>query len=256
MRLLAAAFLVLAGCSSKPKPAPLPPVPPPAPVQQDGLFKVWQDEVAEDLAIFTAIRPSLSGPAPALNLYDSATQGLASLSGDPTKVQVDTFRGYVEKPDENRLKQLRDEKLALDKKTTELEAKVRAEKDARLKAEAEAEQARKDKAEADRQASLTESAAGLTRYGTYAIGAGVLALLLGHLAGIQKWVAGLTIAAGVLVAATARPLIDFFGGDRSEYVLLGTLAFLALNLVVVVCVKTWRIITARHEATPEDQGGV
>ncbi len=243
MRLLAVISLVLVGCSSKPKPeAPLPPVPAPAPVQQTALLGVWQEEVAEDLAIFKAIRPSLSGPAPALNLFDTATQGLASLSGEPTAKDVDFFKGMVAKPDEKALAALRSEKVALDKKTDELEHKVAEERDARLRAEAQAVQARKDKAEADRLASLSESAACLTKYGTYAIGLGVLALLFGHLLGIQKWVAGLTIGAGVLVAATARPLIDFFGGDKSEYVLIGTLGFLALNLAAVVAVKSWRFI--------------
>jgi hypothetical protein len=227
----------------------LPPIPPAALVQQAALLQVWQDEVAEDLAIFKAIRPSLSGPAPALNLYDTATQGLASLSGEPTAKAVDMFRGYVDKPDQNRLDALRAEKVALDRKTTELEAKVRAEEQARIKAEADAAQARKDKAEADRLASLSASAARLTEYGSYAIAAGILALLFGHLIGIQKWVAGLTIGAGVLVAATARPLIDFFGGDKSEYVLIGTLGFLALNLSIVVGVKTWRFIS-RAKKTP------
>jgi hypothetical protein len=210
---------------------------------------VWQDEVAENLSIYTAIRPSLSGPASALNLYDSATQGLASLSGEPTVKSVEHFRALVAKPDEKMLAAIRAEKVALDKKTTELEAKVEAEKLARLKAEADAVQARKDKAEADRQASLTQSASDLTRYGTYAIAAGIAALLFGHLLGIQKWVAGLTIGAGVLVASTARPLIDFFGGDKSEYVLLGTLGFLALNLAVVASVKTWYMI--RREKHPK-----
>lgn len=241
MRLaLAIALLALAGCST-PK-APLPQVPPPAPTQQTTLLKVWKDEVAENLSIYTAIRPSLSGPAPALNLYDSATQGLASLSGEPTAKSVEHFRGLVAKPDDKMLAAIRAEKVALDKKTGELEAKVEAEKLARIKAQAEAEQARKDKAEADRQSSLTQSAADLTKYGTWTIGLGVLALLFGHLLGIQKWVAGLTIASGVLVAATARPLIDFFGGDKSEWVLIGTLGFLALNLAAVVAVKSWRFI--------------
>lgn len=244
----AALLLTLAGCSSKPKPEPLPPIPAHPPVQQEGLFKVWQTEVAENLAIYTAIRPSITGPAPAMSLYDSATQGLASLSGDPTTVQVDLFKGMVAKPDDKALAALRAEKVALDKKTNELEAKVQAEKEARLKAEAQAAQARKDKAEADRQASLTESAAGLTRYGTYAIAAGIVSLLFGHWLGIQKWVAGLTIASGVLVAATARPLIDFFGNEKSEYVLFGTLGFLAINLVVVICVKTWRFVSRDKEA--------
>lgn len=242
MRLILATALLLAGCSSAPKPTPLPPAPPPAPVQQTALLAVWEKEVAEDLAIFKAIRPSLSGPAPALNLYDSATQGLASLSGEPTAKAVDQFKGLVAKPDDKALAALRADKVALDKKTDELKAKVEAEKLARLKAEAEAKQARLDKEAADKAASLAESASRLTEYGTYAIAAGVLALLLGHWLGIQKWVAGLTIASGVLVAATARPLIDFFGSDKSEWVLLGTLAFLALNLAVVMAVKSWRLV--------------
>lgn len=242
MRLILATALLLAGCSSAPKPTPLPPAPPPAPVQQTALLAVWEKEVAEDLAIFKAIRPSLSGPAPALNLYDSATQGLASLSGEPTAKAVDQFKGLVAKPDDKALAALRADKVALDKKTDELKAKVEAEKLARLKAEAEAKQARLDKEAADKAASLAESASRLTEYGTYAIAAGVLALLLGHWLGIQKWVAGLTIASGVLVASTARPLIDFFGSDKSEWVLLGTLAFLALNLAVVMAVKSWRFV--------------
>ncbi len=248
MRLILATALLLAGCSSAPKPTPLPPAPPPAPVQQTALLAVWEKEVAEDLAIFKAIRPSLSGPAPALNLYDSATQGLASLSGEPTAKAVDQFKGLVAKPDDKALAALRADKVALDKKTDELKAKVEAEKLARLKAEAEAKQARLDKEAADKAASLAESASRLTEYGTYAIAAGVLALLLGHWLGIQKWVAGLTIASGVLVAATARPLIDFFGSDKSEWVLLGTLAFLALNLAVVMAVKSWRFVRPASDA--------
>lgn len=248
MRLLAVALLALAGCSSAPAEKPLPPDPAPA-IQQTTLLGVWEKEVAEDLAIFKAIRPSITGPAPALNLYDSATQGLASLSGEPTAKAIDRFRGYVENPDQAKLDALRAEKVALDKKTAELERKVSEERDARLLAEAQATQARKDKAEADRLASLAASAARLTEYGSYAIAAGILALLFGQWMGIQKWVAGLTIGAGVLVAATARPLIDFFGGDKSEYVLIGTLGFLALNLSIVVGVKTWRFIR-REKETP------
>lgn len=249
MRVWAVTILALAGCSyPKPRVEPLPPAPPPAPAQQTTLLNVWQDEVAEDLAIFKAIRPSLSGPAPALNLFDTATQGLASLSGEPTAKDVDFFKGMVAKPDDKALAALRSEKVALDKKTDELEAKVKAEHEARLMAEAQAAQARKDKAEADRQASLAASAERLTQYGSYAVAAGILALLFGHWLGIQKWVAGLTIGAGVLVAATARPLIDFFGGEQSEYVLCGTLVFLALNLAVVLAVKSWRFIRPARDA--------
>ena len=242
------ALLALAGCSSVPADKPLPMVPPPT-TQQTTLLGVWEKEVSEDLAIFRAIRPSITGPAPALNLYDSATQGLASLSGEPTAKAVDTFRGYVDKPDQARLDALRADKIALDKKTSELELKVSEERDARIRAESDAIQARADKEESDRMASLHESSSQLTRYGTYAIAAGVLALLFGHLIGIQKWVAGLTIGAGVLVASTARPLIDFFGSEKSEYVLICTLAFIAINLAVVIGVKTWRMIKPNETTT-------
>jgi len=73
--------------------------------------------------------------------------------------------------------------------------------------------------------------------------------LFGHLIGIQKWVAGLTIGAGVLVAAVARPLIDFFGSEKSEYVLICTLAFIAINLAVVIGFKTWRMIKPSETIT-------
>lgn len=243
-----AAIVLLSGCASKPADVPLPPAPPPAPVQQTALLQVWQDEVLEDAAIFKAIRGSLTGSAASLSLYDSATTGLVGLAGEPTAKDVDKFKAWIANPDPKELEKLRSEKVALDKKTDALEKAVDAEKAARAIAESQAKQARLDKEAADKAASLAESAAGLTKYGTWTIGLGVLALLFGHLLGIQKWVAGLTIGAGVLVAATARPLIDFFGGEKSEWVLLGTLGFLALNLVIVLGVKSWRIL--RRETTP------
>lgn len=252
-----AAIVLLAGCTNKPVDAPLPPVPPPAPVQQTALLQVWQDEVIEDAAIFKAIRGSLTGPAASLSLYDSATTGLVGLAGEPTAKDVDKFKAWIAKPDPKELEKLRAEKVALDKKTDALEAKAKEEERKRIAAEAAATQARLDKEAADKAASRAESASELTKYGTWTIAAGVIALLFGQWLGIQKWVAGLTIGAGVLVAATARPLIDFFGGEKSEWVLFGTLGFLALNLAVVLTVKTWRKIRPTpHETPPENQGGV
>ena len=242
MRLLGA-ILLLAGCATVPPVEnALPPAPPPPPIQQDALLQLWQDEVIEDAAILKAIRGALTAPPAALSLYDSATQGLTSLAGEPTAKDVDKFKAWIAKPDPKDLEKLRAEKVALDKKTDALEKDVAAEKAARAIAESQAKQARLDKEAAEKAASLAESARKLTEYGTYAIGAGILALLFGHFLGIQKWVAGLTIAAGVLVSATARPLIDFFGGEKSEWVLLGTLVFLALNLAIVLGIKSWRLL--------------
>ncbi len=248
MRWLAASVLLFAGCSTPPEVKPLPPPPPPAPLQQTALLQVWQDEVIEDAAIFRAIRGSITGPAPALNLFDSATTGLIGLAGEPTAKDVDKFKAWIASPDPKELEKLRAEKVALDKKTDALEAKAKEEERKRLIAEAEANQARLDKEAADTAKSRAESASELTKYGTWTIAAGVIALLFGQWLGIQKWVAGLTIGAGVLVAATARPLIDFFGNGKSELVLLGTLVLLAINLVIVLGVKSWRIL--RRETPP------
>lgn len=219
-------------------------------------MQVWQDEVIEDAAIFKAIRASLAGPNAALSLYDSATTGLTSLAGEPTAKDVDKFKAWLAKPDPKELEKLRAEKVALDKKTDALEAKANEAERKRQLAEQDAIQARKDKEASDKAKSLAESASELTKYGTWAIGAGVLALLFGHWLGIQKWVAGVTIGAGVLVAATARPLIDFFGSDKSGWLLIGTLAFLALDVAVIAAIKTWRFLRPRNEPPSQDQGGV
>jgi hypothetical protein len=235
---LAITLVALAGCSTVRKDTPLIVIPP-APVQQTELHTVWENEVAQDLAILKAIRPSLSGPAPALNLYDSATQGLASISGEPTAKAIDTFRGYVDKPDEKVLSALRAEKVALDKKTDDLEAKVKAEEEARIKAEAAKDAADQATIQASIQARKAESVSKLTTVGAIAAGVGVLALLLGHLLGISKLTAGLVISAGIGIAVAAPWLIDL---AEMKWVVISLLAFLGTDLVIFVAVKSWRYL--------------
>lgn len=235
---LAITFVALAGCSTIRKDAPLIVIPP-APVQQTELHTVWENEVAQDLAIFKAIRPSLSGPAPALNLYDSATQGLASLSGEPTAKAIDMFKGYVDKPDDKVLSALRAEKVALDKKTDDLEAKVKAEEEARIRAEAAKDAADQATIQASIQARKAESVSKLTTVGAVAAGVGVLALLLGHLLGISKLTAGLVISAGIGIAVAAPWLIDL---AEMKWIVVSLLVFLGTDLVIFVVIKSWRTL--------------
>ena len=247
MRLLAGIFL-LTGCASAP--APQQPVSPPAePVQQTILLDVWQTEVAEDVAIFRAIRPSLSGPASALDLYDSATQGLASISGEPTAKAIDTFKGYVEKPDQNRqiMDKLREDKLALDKKTDALEAKVEAERVARINAETEANQARESERLAKIEARKSEAVGVLTKIGAGAVAMGVVALMFGHFMGISKLTAGVVIGAGLGVAVAAPWLIDL---AEMKWIIIGLLAFLGMDLVVFAAIKTWRSLRPKSNEAP------
>lgn len=251
-----AAFIVvgmLVSCGEKPKPAI--PVVPAEPKADAELVEVYQKEVLQDAAILKAVRPHLTtSRTPALELYDTVQQGLVSLGGEPSAKDVDKFSKLIENPDKKELERLRAEKVALDKKTDELEAKAAKERDSRIRAEAERDQARKDKAEADRQADLSKSAAELTKYGTWTIGVGVLAFLFGQYLGIAKWVAATTVGLGIVVATTARPLIDIFGGKNSETILLSTLSIIALNVTAAFGWWLWSKLK-RNEATP-DNGSV
>jgi hypothetical protein len=212
------------------------------------LLDVWQSEVIEDAAILLAIRGSLDGPAPALSLYDSVTTGLTGLAGQPSAKDVDKFKGLVIKPDAKELDRVRTEKVAVDRKTDELEAKVELEKQARIKAEADAEQARESERLAKIEARKSEAVGLLTKIGAGAVAVGVLALLFGHWMGISKLTAGVVIGAGLGVAVAAPWLIDL---AEMRWIIISLLAFLGMDLVVFAGIKTWRSLRPKSdEATP------
>lgn len=244
MRLLAVITLILAGCYAPVHDPVI--VPPPEPVKSIELMKVWQDEVLQDAAIFLAVRPSLAGPAPALSLYDSATQGLISLAGEPSSKDVERFKGLVIKPDQKELDKLRAEKVALDKKTDELERQVGAERDARLKAEAEAVAAKEAAAQAKIEARKSEAVSMMTKVGAIGAGIGLLALLFGHYVKISKLTAGLVIASSLGIAVAAPWLIDL---AEMKVIIVSLLAFLGTDVAVFIVVKTWRLIR-REKETP------
>ena len=237
--------LLFSACSTSAPKVTVVPAPPPEPVQQTALQEVWQKEVIEDVAILKAIRPNITGPAPALNLYDSATQGLASLSGEPTAKDVDAFKALVAKPDDKALAALRAEKVALDKKTDELEAKVEEERKARIKAEADKKAADEAALQAAIQSRKDKAVSKLTTVGAVAAGVGVLALLFGSWLNISKITAGLVIAAGIGISVIAPWVVDL---AELKVVIIGLVAFLATDLFVFVGIKTYRYL--RNEQTP------
>ena len=232
----------------------MPPPPPPPPLQQTALLQVWQDEVIEDAAIFKAIRASLAGPNAALSLYDSATTGLTSLAGEPSAKDVDKFKAWIAKPDQKELDKLRAEKVALDKKTDELEAKVAEEKQARAIAESQAAAAREDARQAKIEARKSDAVSMMTKVGAIGAGVGLLALLFGHYVNISKLTAGLVIAASLGIAVAAPWLIDL---AEMKVVIVALLSFLGTDVAVFVVIKTWRYFRPKpHETPPENQGGV
>lgn len=235
---LAAFILSAAGCSSQPEVKPLPVVAP-APVQQTALLQVWQDEVTEDAAILLAVRESISGSQPALSLYDSATVGLTSLAGQPSARDVGKFKAWIAKPDQKELDKLRAEKVALDKKTDDLEKKVADEERKRLLAEAGRQAADQAAIQAAIQARKAESVSKLTTVGALAAGVGVLALLFGSWLNISKLTAGLVIAAGIIITVAAPWLVDL---AELKWVVVTLVAFLGTDLLIFIAVKTWRYL--------------
>lgn len=233
---LAAFLLAIAGCKTVPAEKPLPAVAP-APVQQTALMQVWQDEVIEDAAIYLAIRESLSGSQPALSLYDSATVGLTSLAGQPSARDVNKFKAWIAKPDQKELDKLRAEKVALDKKTDALEAKVAEEERKRLLAEAGRQAADLAAIQSAIQARKAESVSKLTTVGAMAAGVGVLALLFGSWLNISKLTAGLVIAAGIGITVVAPWLVDL---AELKWVIVALVSFLGTDLLIFIAVKSWR----------------
>jgi hypothetical protein len=209
-------------------------------------------EMLTDATILTAVRPTLSGPPPALSLYDSATQGLISVAGQPTAVEVKKYQDIIAKNDKKVLDAIRAEKEALDKKTDDLEKAVAAEKKARAEAEARAKASDEAAIKSAIQARKAESVSKLTTVGAIAAGVGVLALLFGSWVNISKLTAGLVISAGIGITVAAPWLVDL---AELKWVITFLAAFLATDVLVFVGIKTWRYLFKADE-NPQDKSGV
>jgi hypothetical protein len=83
-------------------------------------------------------------------------------------------------------------------------------------------------AQAAAHARLSEAASNLSRVAAAAIAVGFLAFLFGHLLAIPRWVAATTIALGTLTATTAPQLLEFFGSENAQHLMLATFGLLAL----------------------------
>lgn len=236
--------LLAAGCSTAPAPAPVV-VPPPSTQATDYLSDLWQVEVSDSLAMLTAVRPTLSGPPGSLSLFDSATQGLASLAGEPTLTAVQGYQTTAVSNDPKALDKIRSDKVALDKKVDDLEKKVDVEKQERIRQQARADAAEQATVAAAIQARKAESVSKLTTVGAVAAGVGVLALLFGSWLNISKLTAGLVIAAGIGITVSAPWLVDL---AELKFVIISLMAFLGTDVVVFVAIKTWRYFKPNTDA--------
>ena len=246
MRALAV-VLMLAGCATVPDSAPAPtPIPPSPSAPAADLDKLWDAEVDDAVAGFTAVRPRLTAVDSAvLALFDAQLKGLEALAGPPSVPAVTAKAALLGKGGQDAIARLAAEKARLDARTTELEGKAAAAERERIAAQARADAAAE-------QAIRAEAASNLSRVAVLAIGAGIVAFLFGHFIGIPRWAAAATVGLGVLVATTAPQLLAFFGSDNAQTIMAATFAVLALGGIASLGLWAWRRI---FPATPCDDHG-
>ena len=245
----ALAVLMLAGCATLPEPPPV--IPPPISGPAADLGKIWEVEVDDAVAGFTAIRPRLTAVDSAvLQLFDAQLKGLEALAGPPSVPAVTAKASLLGKGGQDAIARLAADKARLDAKTTELEGKAAEAERERIAAQARADAAAE-------QAIRAEAASNLSRVAVLAIGAGIVAFLFGHYLGIPRWAAAATVGLGVLVATTAPQLLAFFGSDSARHIMAATFAVLALGAVVSLGLWAWRRLRPAaapapcdHEQTP------
>ena len=223
MRALAV-VLMLAGCATVPEaPAPTP-IPPSPSAPAADLDKLWDAEVDDAVAGFTAVRPRLTTVDSAvLALFDAQLKGLEALAGPPSLPAVTAKAALLGKGGQDAIARLAADKARLDARTTELEGKAAAAERERIAAQARADAAAE-------QAIRAEAASNLSRVAVLAIGAGILAFLFGHWVGIPRWAAAATVGLGVMTATTAPQLLAFFGSENAQTIMAATFAVLAAVL--------------------------
>lgn len=247
MRALAV-VLMLAGCATVPEaPAPTP-IPPSPSAPAADLDKLWDAEVDDAVAGFTAVRPRLTAVDSAvLALFDAQLKGLEALAGPPSVPAVTAKAALLGKGGQDAIARLAAEKARLDARTTELEGKAAAAERERIAAQARADAAAE-------QAIRAEAASNLSRVAVLAIGAGILAFLFGHWVGIPRWAAAATVGLGVLTATTAPQLLAFFGSENAQTIMAATFAVLALGGIVSLGLWTWRRIFPAPSTPCDDHG--
>ena len=248
MRALAV-VLMLAGCATVPDSAPAPaPIPPSPSAPAADLDKIWDAEVDDAVAGFTAVRPRLTAVDSAvLALFDAQLKGLEALAGPPSLPAVTAKAALLGKGGQDAIARLAAEKARLDARTTELEGKAAAAERERIAAQARADAAAE-------QAIRAEAASNLSRVAVLAIGAGILAFLFGHWVGIPRWAAAATVGLGVLTATTAPQLLAFFGSENAQTIMAATFAVLAMGGIVSLGLWAWRRIFPAPSTPCDDHG--
>jgi hypothetical protein len=240
---------MLAGCATVPDSAPAPaPIPPSPSAPAADLDKIWDAEVDDAVAGFTAVRPRLTAVDSAvLALFDAQLKGLEALAGPPSLPAVTAKAALLGKGGQDAIARLAAEKARLDARTTELEGKAAAAERERIAAQARADAAAE-------QAIRAEAASNLSRVAVLAIGAGILAFLFGHWVGIPRWAAAATVGLGVLTATTAPQLLAFFGSENAQTIMAATFAVLAMGGIVSLGLWAWRRIFPAPSTPCDDHG--
>ena len=78
--------------------------------------------------------------------------------------------------------------------------------------------------------------------GCWAVGLGILSLFLGSIVGISRYVSGLVILSGLLVAVCGPALSGFLSSETAHWIMTGVFVFVAIDLIIIISYKSWELL--------------
>lgn len=236
--LVSVAMLALSGCFSFDYEEEA--VPPSA----EALHEVWEKQVDDSIASFTAIRPTITGSDYSLKLFDVTLDGLIAISGSPSQQAVADKMKLIELADPKVLVDLGKRNKEIDIKTTQLEDKARLAEERALLAE-------KKLADSDRRSRLNELSGWISTAGAVGAMIGFLAFVFVPAAITPKWVSAVAIPMSVGLSIFGHRLLEWLGTESAGLIMGISGGFILVNALGYFAWKLWWSARNRLRETKE-----
>lgn len=94
----------------------------------------------------------------------------------------------------------------------------------------------------DMQSIAVQTSSSIVAVGCWAVGLGILSLFFGSFIGLSKYVSGLVIVSGMLVAVCGPALSGFLSSETAHWVMTGVFVFVAIDITIILGYKSWQLI--------------